>query len=238
MRAGKGFVMEPIATIRRDSVTSRMKPHHLTSDAEVERVAHRRRRGLHWTRASKSDGEGAHRHHPPRLGDEPHEAASSHERCRGGARGAPSAPRSALDAREQERRRVGEPYHLNLGDSPQIEVRHGGALLRVFTLSNLTASSVRETEDLAPSCHQIDGDARRGGLVELLLGFRVTEGPGAPGAGVVEVRVDGGVIVAGEERLTELIGQNGGVDEPRVQQLERAQARRVPVSSRSVSMAV
>ena len=57
MRAGKGFVMEPIATIRRDSVTSRMKPHHLTSDAEVERVAHRLSRGLHWKRASKSDGE-------------------------------------------------------------------------------------------------------------------------------------------------------------------------------------
>ena len=57
MRAGKGFVMEPIATIRRDSVTSRMKPHHLTSDAEVERVAHRLSRGLHWKRASKSDVE-------------------------------------------------------------------------------------------------------------------------------------------------------------------------------------
>ncbi len=57
MRAGKGFVMEPIATIRRDSVTSRMKPHHLTSDAEVERVAHRLSRGLHWKRASKGDGE-------------------------------------------------------------------------------------------------------------------------------------------------------------------------------------
>lgn len=57
MRAGKGFVMEPIATIRRDSVTSRMKPHHLTSDAEVERVARRLGRGLHWKRASKSDGE-------------------------------------------------------------------------------------------------------------------------------------------------------------------------------------
>ena len=57
MRAGKGFVMEPIATIRRDSVTSRMKPHHLTSDAEVERVAHRLSRGLHWKHASKSDGE-------------------------------------------------------------------------------------------------------------------------------------------------------------------------------------
>ena len=57
VRAGKGFVMEPIATIRRDSVTSRMKPHHLTSDAEVERVAHRLSRGLHWKRASKSDGE-------------------------------------------------------------------------------------------------------------------------------------------------------------------------------------
>ena len=57
MRAGKGFVMEPIATIRRDSVTSRMKPHHLTSDAEVERVAHRLSRGLHWKRASKSDAE-------------------------------------------------------------------------------------------------------------------------------------------------------------------------------------
>ncbi len=55
MRAGKGFVMEPIATIRRDSVTSRMKPHHLTSDAEVERVAHRLSRGLHWGRASKGD---------------------------------------------------------------------------------------------------------------------------------------------------------------------------------------
>ena len=57
MRAGKGFVMEPIATIRRDSVTSRMKPHHLTSDAEVERVARRLGRGLHWKRASKGDGE-------------------------------------------------------------------------------------------------------------------------------------------------------------------------------------
>ena len=57
MRAGKGFVMEPIATIRRDSVTSRMKPHHLTSDAEVERVAHRLSRGLHWKRASRSDAE-------------------------------------------------------------------------------------------------------------------------------------------------------------------------------------
>ena len=57
MRAGKGFVMEPIATIRRDSVTSRMKPHHLTSDAEVERVAHRLSRGLHWKRASKGDAE-------------------------------------------------------------------------------------------------------------------------------------------------------------------------------------
>ena len=57
MRAGKGFVMEPIATIRRDSVTSRMKPHHLTSDAEVERVAHRLSRGLHWKRASEHDGE-------------------------------------------------------------------------------------------------------------------------------------------------------------------------------------
>ena len=57
MRAGKGFVMEPIATIRRDSVTSRMKPH------------------------------------PP-----------SNERCRGGARGAPSEPRSALEACEQGRR--------------------------------------------------------------------------------------------------------------------------------------
>lgn len=57
MRAGKGFVMEPIATIRRDSVTSRMKPHHLTSDAEVERVTHRLSRGLHWKRASKHDGE-------------------------------------------------------------------------------------------------------------------------------------------------------------------------------------
>ena len=57
MRTGKGFVMEPIATIRRDSVTSRMKPHHLTSDAEVERVAHRLSRGLHWKRASKSDAE-------------------------------------------------------------------------------------------------------------------------------------------------------------------------------------
>ena len=55
MRAGKGFVMEPIATIRRDSVTSRMKPHHLTSDAEVERVSRRLSRGLHWKRASKSD---------------------------------------------------------------------------------------------------------------------------------------------------------------------------------------
>ena len=57
MRAGKGFVMEPIATIRRDSVTSRMKPHHLTSDAEVERVTRRLSRGLHWKRASKSDSE-------------------------------------------------------------------------------------------------------------------------------------------------------------------------------------
>ena len=57
MRAGKGFVMEPIATIRRDSVTSRMKPHHLTSDAEVERVAHRLSRGLHWRRASRGDTE-------------------------------------------------------------------------------------------------------------------------------------------------------------------------------------
>ena len=57
MRAGKGFVMEPIATIRRDSVTSRMKPHHLTSEAEVERVAHRLSRGLHWKRASKGDAE-------------------------------------------------------------------------------------------------------------------------------------------------------------------------------------
>ena len=57
MRAGKGFVMEPIATIRRDSVTSRMKPHHLTSDAEVERVSRRLSRGLHWKRASKSDSE-------------------------------------------------------------------------------------------------------------------------------------------------------------------------------------
>ena len=57
MRAGKGFVMESIATIRRDSVTSRMKPHHLTSDAEVERVARRLSRGLHWKRASKSDSE-------------------------------------------------------------------------------------------------------------------------------------------------------------------------------------
>ena len=57
MRAGKGFVMEPIATIRRDSVTSRMKPHHLTSDAEVERVTRRLSRGLHWKRASKGDGE-------------------------------------------------------------------------------------------------------------------------------------------------------------------------------------
>ena len=57
MRAGKGFVMEPIATIRRDSVTSRMKPHHLTSDAEVERVTRRLSRGLHWKRASKGDAE-------------------------------------------------------------------------------------------------------------------------------------------------------------------------------------
>ena len=55
LRAGKGFVMEPIATIRRDSVTSRMKPHHLTSDAEVERVARRLGRGLHWKRASRVD---------------------------------------------------------------------------------------------------------------------------------------------------------------------------------------
>ena len=57
LRTGKGFVMEPIATIRRDSVTSRMKPHHLTSDAEVERVARRLGRGLHWKRASKADEE-------------------------------------------------------------------------------------------------------------------------------------------------------------------------------------
>ena len=55
LRAGKGFVMEPIATVRRDSVTSRMKPHHLTSDAEVERVSRRLSRGLHWKRASKGD---------------------------------------------------------------------------------------------------------------------------------------------------------------------------------------
>ena len=30
------------------------------------------------------------------------------------------------------------------------------------------------------------------------------------------IGVDGGVIVAGEERLTEFLGQDGGVDEPRV----------------------
>lgn len=57
LRAGRGFVMEPIATVRRDAVTSRMKPHHLTSDAEVERVSRRLSRGLHWKRASKGDGE-------------------------------------------------------------------------------------------------------------------------------------------------------------------------------------
>lgn len=46
MRAGKGFVMEPIALERRDSVTSRLKPHHLTSEAEVEATAKRLSRGL------------------------------------------------------------------------------------------------------------------------------------------------------------------------------------------------
>ena len=57
LRAGKGFVMEPIATVRRDSVTSRMKPHHLTSEAEVEATARRLSRGLRWKRAGKGDDE-------------------------------------------------------------------------------------------------------------------------------------------------------------------------------------
>ncbi|MDO4437777.1 MAG: acyl-CoA dehydratase activase-related protein [Coriobacteriaceae bacterium] len=53
LRAGKGFVMEPIAMERRDSVTSRMKPHHIASDAEVDAVARRLGRGLHLRRGSK-----------------------------------------------------------------------------------------------------------------------------------------------------------------------------------------
>ena len=36
---------------------------------------------------------------------------------------------------------------------------------------------------------------RRGVLVEFLFRFRVEEGPSAQGAGVVEVRVDGGIDV-------------------------------------------
>lgn len=52
LRAGKGFVMEPIAMERRDSVTSRMKPHHPVSESEVEATARRLGRGLHRRKTS------------------------------------------------------------------------------------------------------------------------------------------------------------------------------------------
>ena len=52
LRAGKGFVMEPIAMERRDSVTSRMKPHHPVSEPEVEATARRLGRGLHRRKTS------------------------------------------------------------------------------------------------------------------------------------------------------------------------------------------
>ena len=52
LRVGKGFVMEPIAMERRDSVTSRMKPHHPVSESEVEATARRLSRGLHHRRTS------------------------------------------------------------------------------------------------------------------------------------------------------------------------------------------
>lgn len=48
LRTGKGFVMEPIALSRLDAVTSRLRPHHLTSEAEVEAAAKRLSRGIRW----------------------------------------------------------------------------------------------------------------------------------------------------------------------------------------------